>query len=293
MTPYNLDLSGDAQTGAPYLTNTFSGDGNSSPYTFSITTARPASSTFTDLLICAWDVTSGGNPTKADYQTDIPNPIFDANGDLAVSLTVNGGDAICTRARLNGMSGSAGFTDYSDLAGAPNGTLCSAGDASTLDCPYVGPTAVSAACALVQPPILPIPGSVAASYTDYGCGTKSGWSYGGVNTGGDSIVLSKLYWFYSGPPGQRWYCYVFNGVQKATSGDFDFDDAWTVKIRVWHCGTYWYTWVNSSGSQPGPPAFGDTPTDLYYGNCGRQADDSGSYVYIDGKNHWWPYVKQP
>ncbi len=308
MTPYNLDLSGDSNTGAPYLTNTYSGDGgDAGTYTFSITTGRPTNSAFTDLLVCAWDVTAGGNPTTADYQSEILSPTFDSNASTTATLAVNGGDAICTRASLTGTTASGtSFTDYSDLAGGPNGTLCSAGDFSATNCPYVGPNAVvgsalSACNALLSldVPALGFLGAKASTYHLNGC-PPSGWRYGGASVGEyRPYYLSYLNWYYTGSHNAYWYCYELYTIpcQEAVCNNqngypnFDFDDQWSTQIRVWHCGSGWGVYTNSSGTQrTGPAAIGDSPTNIYYGSCGTQADDSGSFAFIDQVRHYFPYV---
>ncbi|MBV9101563.1 MAG: hypothetical protein JOZ46_07075 [Candidatus Dormibacteraeota bacterium] len=81
---------------------------------------------FSELLDCAWDVTTGGNQTTAQYATQQNAPTFDANNRLTISLDVNNSDAVCDRVELKGTTPSGTpFTDYSNLVGSPNGTQCS------------------------------------------------------------------------------------------------------------------------------------------------------------------------
>jgi hypothetical protein len=91
---------------------------------------------FSELLDCAWDVTSGGNATTANYATQENTPTFTSGGLLDVALDVNNSDAICDRVELKGSNpNGVPFTDYSNLVGSPSGTTCTIPTAVTPDVP--------------------------------------------------------------------------------------------------------------------------------------------------------------
>jgi hypothetical protein len=80
---------------------------------------------FSELLDCAWDVTTGGDSTTANYATQENTPTFDSTSQLDIGLDVNNQDAICDRVQLKGITPQGvPFTDYSNLVGSPNGTTC-------------------------------------------------------------------------------------------------------------------------------------------------------------------------
>jgi len=80
---------------------------------------------FSELLDCAWDVTTGGDASTANYATQEDTPTFDSTSQLDIGLDVNNSDAICDRVELKGITPQGvPFTDYSNLVGSPNGTSC-------------------------------------------------------------------------------------------------------------------------------------------------------------------------
>jgi len=87
-----------------------------SPYTVSF---------FSELLDCAWDVTTGGDASTANYATQQNTPTFTSNGLLDIALDVNNSDAICDRVEVKGTTpAGVPFIDYSNLVGSPSGTPC-------------------------------------------------------------------------------------------------------------------------------------------------------------------------
>jgi hypothetical protein len=283
ITPQSLDSSG-----SPYLYSTFidaAAGAGSTTYSFAITSSRSAGSVFNDLRICAWDVSRGGNPTKADYTADETNPSFDSSQTHITSITVDGTDAVCTRVLLAGTDPSSGaFSDYSDLVGAPNGTVCSAGDATTVNCIYGDPTAVlSSLCVQLYSQALSsarTETNIALNNAGYGC-ANSGLPLKGIAYGHTAYLDSQLDLYKT----TAYMCYYFIGSD-GSNNNFDFDDNWGVNIRTWVCGKTSYTYRNAG---QGPEAQMDTPV-TYYANCGPQADDTASYAWIDGAKHWFPYV---
>jgi len=80
---------------------------------------------FSELLDCAWDVTTGGDASTANYATQENTPTFDSTSQLDIGLDVNNSDAICDRVELKGTTPQGvPFIDYSNLVGSPNGTSC-------------------------------------------------------------------------------------------------------------------------------------------------------------------------
>lgn len=130
--PGGIGVLNQAQTSNPgggfYLTKTLAnavtGTG-SITYFYTIKTARPANSTYVELLDCAWDVTTGGNSNTADYGTQQNTASFQPCSPgpgqcLTIAITVNNTDSICDRVELKGTDGgtSTAFQDYSNLVGS-------------------------------------------------------------------------------------------------------------------------------------------------------------------------------
>ena len=90
---------------------------------------------FNELLDCAWDVTTGGDSTTANYATQENTPTFTSSGQLTIALDVNNGDEICDRVELRGATPQGvAFTDYSNLVDSPQRSGCTL--AATRHRPY-------------------------------------------------------------------------------------------------------------------------------------------------------------
>jgi hypothetical protein len=136
------DMNGSGQ---PFITKALQSVANgtgSTTYTYLLTSIRPSTSKFTELLDCAFS-TAAGSPTLATYGTQQNNPTFVFNNNnstwqLTITLTVNANDPVCDRVQLKGTdaNGANAFTDHSNLVGAPGGTLCSS--AVTPEVPRAG-----------------------------------------------------------------------------------------------------------------------------------------------------------
>jgi hypothetical protein len=177
----------------------------------------------------------------------------------------------------------------SQLEGAPFGTRCSANGEATLTCVYQGAGAsLTPACVAqrqreIQARALHLTASSTTTNNanaDYGC-ENNGWSLSSKSSS-TVYLYAQLDWFSA----SGYYCYSFIG-ETGSQNYFDYDDQWGADLRVWVCGRFNNTY---SGSGIGPNAFTDTPN-FFYGNCGPQTDDSGSYAYIDYVHHYFPYVK--
>jgi MYXO-CTERM domain-containing protein len=137
-TPQDMNNSGQ-----PFLTKALQSVANgtgSTTYTYLLTSFRPSTATFSELLDCAFS-TATGTPTLATYGTQQNNPTFvlsnnGSNWQLTITLTVNANDPVCDRVQLKGTDGANTFTDHSNLVGAPGGTLCSS--AVTPEVPKAG-----------------------------------------------------------------------------------------------------------------------------------------------------------
>jgi len=169
---------------------------------------------------------------------------------------------------------------------APSGTECSVGSTSSLQCVYSDPNVtVTPACKrLLQTAprthVQPRNSQVQPMSTHDNC-TNSGLQPKYANAGNTQYYSATL-WAYQAP---GYFCYfltVWNGSQNY----FDFDDYWYINVRIWHCGS---PWPGEQGTGTGPPAQLRTSV-IYYGTCGAQADDAGSWGYIDYVQEYFPYV---
>jgi hypothetical protein len=247
----------------PYLSHKLGITGRSpdgsTAYTFTVTSARPASSTFTGLLQCAWDRTSGGTSMHADYATTYTNPAF-RPGAFTLTVAVKGADAICDKVRLTGVDGTTGqrFTDYSDIVAAPDGTACSPAHLSMSTLAQLQPDA-----------------SIAAAS---GCT----WTFKGSRSATEpvengQVEIGDVSWFGCGTT----YQYDVTVSTSVTSTEL-----WA-NARVWVCGSYKET--------VGSATFNDESSDVWtnaynYGSCGPQADDYQSWAKPAGIFHWAPYT---
>ena len=129
--------------GQQYLTKTGTGySATAGGYTFTVTSVRPSTSTFTEFTDCAYS-TINGNPAAPAYNENTNNTGLTYNASCScwtvnfsehVANQANGQpDAICDRVQVKGKDASGNlFVDYSNLVSSnSSGNTSLAGSATT------------------------------------------------------------------------------------------------------------------------------------------------------------------